>query len=231
MSPTIGELSQMPYIQKLYKWYYWNWWCSHVVLIPTWSIYTVVEEIPPFTWNPPSPPTHTHTHSSLNCRVLYSYIYDWVRLTQQYISATFIKLFFQCWFEANNTHLFVGKFILTIIDYTVLLLLPTQPYFPAIFFSSHLQSSVPRLNQNLVGLRSVILLLTYKSVFVPVFDARRTEIVTSKSLTCQLNVYHPFFPLLYLTLHHVPWRVNRFLHIYTYIHGPGLCLWCRSLMM
>lgn len=109
----------------------------------------------------------------------------------------------------------MGKFILTIIDYTVLLLLPTQPYFPAIFFSSHLQSSVPRLNQNLVGLRSVILLLTYKSVFVPVFDARQTEIVTSKSLTCQLNVYHPFFfPLLYLTLHHVPWRVNRFLHIY-----------------
>lgn len=42
----------------------------------------------------PPPPTHTHTHSSLNCRVLYSYIYDWVRLTQQYISATFIKLFF-----------------------------------------------------------------------------------------------------------------------------------------
>lgn len=178
----------------------------------------------------PPPNTHTHTHSSLNCRVLYSYIYDWVRLTQQYISATFIKLFFQCWFEANNTHLFMGKFILTIIDYSVLLLLPTQPYFPAIFFS-HLQSSVPRLNQNLVGLRSVILLLTYKSVFVPVFDARRTEIVTSKSLTCQLNVYHAFFPLLYLTLHHVPWRVNRFLHIYTYIHGPGLCLWCRGLMM
>lgn len=88
----------------------------------------------------------------------------------------------------------MGKFILTIIDYTVLLLLPTQPYFPEIFFSSHLQSSVPRLNQNLVGLRSVILLLTYKSVFVPVFDARQTEIVTSKSLTCQLNVYHPFFP-------------------------------------
>lgn len=87
----------------------------------------------------------------------------------------------------------MGKFILTIIDYTVLLLLPTQPYFPAIFFS-HLQSSVPRLNQNLVGLRSVILLLTYKSVFVPVFDARQTEIATSKSLTCQLNVYHPFFP-------------------------------------
>lgn len=87
----------------------------------------------------------------------------------------------------------MGKFILTIIDYTVLLLLPTQPYFPAIFFSSHLQSSVPRLNQNLVGLRSVILLLTYKSVFVPVFDARQTEIVTSKSLTCQLNVYHLFF--------------------------------------
>lgn len=103
---------------------------------------------------------------------------------------------------------------------------------PSNLFFSHLQSSVPRLNQNLVGLRSVILLLTYKSVFVPVFDARRTEIVTSKSLTCQLNVYHPFFfPLLYLTLHHVPWRVNRFLHIYTYIHGPGLCLWCRSLMM
>lgn len=88
----------------------------------------------------------------------------------------------------------MGKFILTIIDYTVLLLLPTQPYFPAIFFCSHLRSSVPRLNQNLVGLRSVILLLTYKSVFVPVFDARQTEIVTSKSLTCQLNVYHPFFP-------------------------------------
>lgn len=63
---------------------------------------------------------------------------------------------------------------------------------PSNFFS-HLQSSVPRLNQNLVGLRSVILLLTYKSVFVPVFDARQTEIVTSKSLTCQLNVYHPFF--------------------------------------
>lgn len=64
---------------------------------------------------------------------------------------------------------------------------------PSNLFFSHLQSSVPRLNQNLVGLRSVILLLTYKSVFVPVFDARRTEIVTSKSLTCQLNVYHPFF--------------------------------------
>lgn len=64
---------------------------------------------------------------------------------------------------------------------------------PSNLFFSHLQSSVPRLNQNLVGLRSVILLLTYKSVFVPVFDARQTEIVTSKSLTCQLNVYHPFF--------------------------------------
>lgn len=67
--------------------------CSHVTLIPTWSIYIyTVEEIPLFTWQPPPPPhTHTQMHSSLNCRVI---IFYQVKLTQQYIRASFIKLFF-----------------------------------------------------------------------------------------------------------------------------------------
>lgn len=84
----------MPYIQKLYKWYYWNWWmqsCDFDTNMEYIYIYTV-EEIPLFTWQPPPPPpTHTQMHSSLNCRVI---IFYQVKLTQQYIGASFIKLFF-----------------------------------------------------------------------------------------------------------------------------------------
>lgn len=68
--------------------------CSHVTLIPTWSIYIYIllkkfhssldNLLPP-------PPTHTQMHSSLNCRVI---IFYQVKLTQQYIGASFIKLFF-----------------------------------------------------------------------------------------------------------------------------------------
>lgn len=61
-------------------------WYQHGVYI-----YILLKKFHSSLDNPPHTHTHTQMHSSLNCRVI---IFYQVKLTQQYIGASFIKLFF-----------------------------------------------------------------------------------------------------------------------------------------